>query len=89
MAKLRFTFSDNSGRAREELRVYGANYVLYATLKQPLAPVRPGVVRAVLWKVPRKKAASKLKSRSRRRPGGQPQHRELRQATTRLIQACN
>ena len=58
----RFTVSDNSGRAREELRVYGANYLLYATLKQPLAPVRPGVVRAVLWKVPRTlKAASKLK----------------------------
>lgn len=61
-AKLRFTVSDNSGRAREELRVYGANYLLYATLKQPLAPVRSGVVRTVLWKVPGSlKAASQLK----------------------------
>jgi hypothetical protein len=60
-ATLRFTVSDNSGRAREELRVYGANYLLYATLKQPLAPVRSGVVRTVLWKVPRSLKAPKLK----------------------------
>ena len=60
-ARLGFTVSDNSGRAREELRVYGTNYLLYATLKQPLAPVRSGVVRTVLWKVPRSLKASTLK----------------------------
>jgi hypothetical protein len=59
-ASLRFKVSDNSGRAREELRVYGPNFLLYATLKRPLAPVRAGVVRTVPWRVPKAVKAGSL-----------------------------
>jgi hypothetical protein len=52
-ASLRFKVSDNSGRAREELRVYGPKFLLYATLKRPLARIRSGVVNTVPWKVPK------------------------------------
>jgi hypothetical protein len=51
-AKLRYTLADNSGRARVEIRVYGENFLLYATLKQPFARVKKGVVRTTAWKVP-------------------------------------
>jgi hypothetical protein len=60
-ARLRYKVSDNSGRARTELRVYGPNYLLYATLKRPLARVRAGVVHSAPWKVPGSISASSLK----------------------------
>jgi hypothetical protein len=60
-ASLRYRISDNSGRARAELRVYGPNYLLYATLKRPLGRVRAGVVRTVPWKVPKAVKPGSLK----------------------------
>jgi hypothetical protein len=52
IAKLRFVVTDNSGKARAEVRVYGPNFILYATLKRPLGRVRAKTVLAVPWKVP-------------------------------------
>ena len=52
VAPLRYKVSDNSGRARTELRVYGPNYNLYATLQRPFLRVRSKVVQSYKWKVP-------------------------------------
>jgi hypothetical protein len=58
---LRYAVSDNSGRTREILRVYGANYLLYATLARPFAAAKPGTVRVVKWRVPKSLKAGTLK----------------------------
>lgn len=53
VAQLRYTVSDNSGKSRETVRVYGANFLLYATLVRPLAPAKAGVIENVVWRVPK------------------------------------
>jgi hypothetical protein len=58
VAKLRFVVADKSGKARAEVRVYGANYILYATLKRPLGRVSAKTVLSVPWKVPASVASS-------------------------------
>jgi hypothetical protein len=58
VAKLRFVVADKSGKARAEVRVYGANYILYATLKRPLGRVSAKTVLSVPWKVPASIASS-------------------------------
>jgi len=53
-AKLRFRVSDNSGKARALVRVYGPQYLLYANLTMPLKKVgKRGSVQSVAWHVPR------------------------------------
>jgi hypothetical protein len=53
VAALRFRISDNSGRARALVRVYGRQYALFATLKMPTRNVRRrGSVQTVKWHVP-------------------------------------
>src|SRR5262249_49953286 len=39
-AKLRFRVGDNSGRSREVVRVYGANFFLYASIVSPMERAR-------------------------------------------------
>jgi len=52
--KLRFRVSDNSGRARALVRVYGTRFALYASLSMPLRTVsKRGSVQSVSWRVPR------------------------------------
>ena len=52
--KLRFRVSDNSGKARALVRVYGTQFALYASLTMPLRTVGArGSVRSVGWRVPR------------------------------------
>ena len=53
-AKLRFRVSDNSGKARALVRVYGPRYALFASLTMPLRTVGArGSVQSVGWRVPR------------------------------------
>ena len=52
-AKLRFRLSDNSGKARALVRVYGPQYALFASLTMPLRKVGArGSVQSVSWRVP-------------------------------------
>jgi hypothetical protein len=61
-AKLRFRVSDNSGKARALVRVYGSQYALYATLTMPLRKVGArGSLQAVSWRVPRAMGAGKFR----------------------------
>jgi hypothetical protein len=51
--QLPFRISDNSGRARALVRVYGMQYALFATLSMPLKHVgAPGSLQHVAWRVP-------------------------------------
>ena len=53
-AKLRFRVSDNSGKARALVRVYGTRFALYANLGMPMRTVGArGSVQSVGWRVPR------------------------------------
>ena len=52
-ALLRWTVSDDSGKAKETVRVYGAGFALYATIAKPLGPAKAGVVQTVTWRVPK------------------------------------
>lgn len=53
-AKLRFRVSDNSGKAKALVRVYGKQFALYASLTMPLRTVGVrGSVQSVGWRVPR------------------------------------
>jgi hypothetical protein len=53
-AKLSFRISDNSGKARALVRVYGTQYALFANLAMPLRQVgKRGSVQSVSWRVPR------------------------------------
>jgi hypothetical protein len=61
VAKLRYSVSDDSGKSRETVRVYGPNLVLYATIPTRLRPARLATVRAVAWRVPRKINGAGLK----------------------------
>jgi hypothetical protein len=50
---LRFRVSDNSGKARALVRVYGPQYALFASLSMPLRKVGArGSVQSVRWRVP-------------------------------------
>jgi hypothetical protein len=59
--QLSYRVSDNSGKSTEEVRVYGANFLLYATLKSPLEPAKAGTKDFVVWKVPKRVPAGQLK----------------------------
>jgi len=60
--KLRFRVSDNSGRARALVRVYGSQYALYATLTMPLRKVGAhGSLQSVAWRVPRAMGAGRFR----------------------------
>jgi hypothetical protein len=52
--RLRYRVGDNSGRSREAVRVYGANYVLYANVVSPMERAsRSGwTLDSVLWRAP-------------------------------------
>ena len=61
-AKLRFRVSDNSGKARALVRVYGSQLALYATLTMPLRKVGTrGSVQSVSWRVPRAMGAGRFR----------------------------
>jgi hypothetical protein len=52
-AKLRFRVADNRRKVRALVRVYGAQYALFASLAMPLRSVRAhGSVVSVSWRVP-------------------------------------
>jgi hypothetical protein len=52
--KLRFRVSDNSGKARALVRVYGTRFALYASLTMPFRTVGArGSIKSVGWRVPR------------------------------------
>jgi hypothetical protein len=61
IATLRYAVSDDSGRSRETIRVYGRELALYATLVTHLRPAPPGTVRLAAWKVPKTLKASALR----------------------------
>ena len=52
VARLRFLVSDNSGRSREEVRVYGAGLALLAVLSDPMERAH-GRRDEVTWRVPK------------------------------------
>jgi hypothetical protein len=58
--QLRYRVSDDSGRSREVVRVYGRNYFLYANIVSPLERAR-GAVDSVSWTVPRILDENKLR----------------------------
>jgi hypothetical protein len=49
--KLRYRVSDNSGRSREVVRVYGRNFFLYASIVSAMERAR-GKVDSVAWRAP-------------------------------------
>ncbi len=51
-AKLRFRVGDNSGRSREVVRVYGANFFLYASIVSPMERARGSSLDSVRWRAP-------------------------------------
>ena len=59
--KLTYRVSDNSGKSVEFVRVYGPNFLLYATLTSPMGPARAGTRDSVTWKVPKKIPARALR----------------------------
>jgi hypothetical protein len=60
--KLRFRVSDNSGKARALVRVYGQQYALFAVLTMPLRKVGPrGSLQSVSWRVPPTLGAGKFR----------------------------
>ncbi len=60
--QLPFRISDNSGRARALVRVYGVQYALFATLSMPLRRVGShGSLQKVGWRIPVTLGAGKFK----------------------------
>jgi hypothetical protein len=59
-AHLDYSVFDDSGRSREEVRVYGAKLALLAILTDPMSPARGGPHR-VTWRVPKTIRARLLK----------------------------
>lgn len=59
-ARLEYTVYDDSGRSREEVRVYGAKLTLLAVLRDPFEPAEGGVD-SVLWRAPKSLKARQLK----------------------------
>jgi hypothetical protein len=60
-AKLRYRVGDNSGRSREVVRVYGANYFLYASIVSPMERARGSRLDSVRWHAPAHLDESKLR----------------------------
>jgi hypothetical protein len=52
-ARLSYTVYDESGRSREEVRVYGAKLALLAVLRSPMEAAK-GTVDSVRWRVPKR-----------------------------------
>jgi hypothetical protein len=52
VARLRYVVSDDSGRSREEVRVYGPKFALLAVIRDPLERA-DGRADEVRWKIPR------------------------------------
>jgi hypothetical protein len=59
-AKLRYTVIDASGKSREIVRVYGAQYLLFASISTRAAKANPKRTSSVTWKVPADLSATKL-----------------------------
>lgn len=59
-ARLTYTVVDDSGRSREEVRVYGAKLALLAVVRSPMEASN-GSVDSVRWKVPKKLKAKTLR----------------------------
>lgn len=57
---LSYTVRDDSGRSREEVRVYGAKLALLAVLRAPLGTAK-GARESVRWRVPKKLRAKTLR----------------------------
>jgi hypothetical protein len=60
VARLMYAVYDDSGKSREEVRVYGANLLLLAVLKDPLERAA-GQLDEVRWKAPRFKKPQHLR----------------------------
>ena len=60
VARLRYVVSDDSGRSREEVRVYGPKFALLAVIKDPLEGA-DGRADEVRWKVPRSAEPQRLR----------------------------
>jgi hypothetical protein len=58
--KLRYRVTDNSGRSREVVRVYGKNFFLYANILSPMERAR-GKVDSVAWRAPRHMSERRLR----------------------------
>jgi hypothetical protein len=58
--RLSYTVYDDSGRSREEVRVYGAKLALLAVLRSPMEASN-GSVDSVRWRVPKKLRAKALR----------------------------
>jgi hypothetical protein len=61
VVKLKYTVFDASGRSREVIRVYGPSLLLLATFTRTFAKSKPKRTTAVIWKVPRNLATTKLR----------------------------
>jgi hypothetical protein len=59
--RLRYAVADDSGRSREVVRVYGKDFLLYAQLLSPLERALPGRVDSVVWRVPRRLSARRIR----------------------------
>jgi hypothetical protein len=59
-ARLRYTVFDASGKSREIVRVYGPQFLLFATIPTRTAKARPKRTSTVTWKVPADLTETKL-----------------------------
>jgi hypothetical protein len=57
----RYSVSDDSGKSRQTVRVYGPRLALYATIPTKLGPAKLGLVRTVSWRVPKRIKGTGLK----------------------------
>jgi len=60
-ATLRFRVGDNSGRSREVVRIYGANFFLYASIVSPMERARGSTLDSVKWHAPAHVDETKLR----------------------------
>lgn len=60
-AKLRYTVYDASGKSREIVRVYGPQYLLFASISTRVARAKPKRTSTVTWKVPADLATTRLR----------------------------
>lgn len=59
-AKLRYTVFDASGKSREIVRVYGPQFLLFASISTRTAKAKPKRTSSVTWKVPADLTQTKL-----------------------------
>lgn len=59
-AKLRYTVFDGSGKSREIVRVYGPQFLLFASIPTRTAKAKPKRTSAVTWRVPADLSETKL-----------------------------